>query len=292
MCLGIECYRTCPGGSWNIFAHELARCRLSYQSQGSRAVCAEGDPGYRVERIPIRSAVRDRRRDDSTSICVDDSHHSVSAACKQNTMYTIHREAARFLARCKRIAVEYREFCSVELDNHTLVFDIDEDVAHAIGDACFRFPAQRKGSGNRVTNSIDRRGILTAAVESEDALCRRIIQNTVGISARNVDDFCSRQRHKIEGCDSRIATVARKSLVQIVRERHAVNSRCVLQLTNKLAGIGVNYLYPRRACYEDATPRCVERYVVPTAVAPNRNPSRDVVRAGYRLCPYRLYSQN
>ena len=82
----------------------------------------------------------------------------------------VHRHAGRFFARRERPLVEHRERLRIDLHHFALVFDIDVDVALAIGRRELRLPFQRHRSGQRSLLGVHRGGARAAAIEGEHAL--------------------------------------------------------------------------------------------------------------------------
>src|SRR5258705_63948 len=114
---------------------------------------------------------------------VHDRHDFVSAAQEQPAILLIDRQSAWLFAPGKGPALGHRQFVRVEREQLILVFEIHEHRALAVGLREFRFAAEWNRANHFSLLRINRRRILTACVEGEDALRGRVIPDGVGASA-------------------------------------------------------------------------------------------------------------
>ena len=93
-------------------------------------------------------------------------------------------EAAGAVAGSDGIALGNQGVLGVDFDDLVLVFDVDVNVALAVDLRELGLTADGNRSGDDVVGlGVDRRGIAAAAVEGEDAMGDRLINDGVGIRA-------------------------------------------------------------------------------------------------------------
>ena len=97
-------------------------------------------------------------------------------------MCAIDCQAARLFAWCDRPAMCDGQVLRVDVDDLILVFDVDEHVSGAVALAELRLAAEGDG-GDGFAVGVEHGCILAAAVEREDVLRGRIVQNSVWIIA-------------------------------------------------------------------------------------------------------------
>src|SRR6266550_7142487 len=146
-------------------------------------------------------------------------------------MNAIDRESARLFARSEGPAREDREGFRIEDRDLTLVLDVRVDLA-AIADCRLRRAAESYGADYRAIRGVDRRRVGSAAVEREDALRPRIVENRIRISARNLHDADRNEGFVVEDRHAGIATIAGESTIELGRQSDAMNSRGIRDVTD------------------------------------------------------------
>src|SRR6266699_6015092 len=146
-------------------------------------------------------------------------------------MNAIDRETARLFARSKGPVRQDRERLRIEDRDLTLVLDVRVDLA-AIADCRLRRAAESYGTDDRAIRGVDRGRVGAAAVEREDALRSRIVENRIRISARNLNDPDRSEGFVVEDRHGGIAAVAGESSIELGRESDAVDSRCIRDVSD------------------------------------------------------------
>src|SRR5262249_8504750 len=118
--------------------------------------------------------------------------------------------------------------------------------------------------------NIDRGRILAASVHREDSLCRRVVDNCVGIGS-SLDGRFSLEGFEIENGDRIRATVARESPAGIGCDGYAMNALRIWNIADDLAAIGVEHHNMGTMRDIDAPSGTIDGHVVPTFVAPDGN---------------------
>src|SRR5207253_5339765 len=142
-------------------------------------------------------------------------------------------------AGCEGPGVLDLESLHVELDEGTLVLEIDEDFALPVCRAELRATAEREGADEFSRGSVDGRCRVGIAIEGEDALGKWIVDDSVRVFVRLdlVQDF---QRGEIEDGGIGVAAVGGKAFVEFVGEGDAVGSLGTWNVADDFALIGIH----------------------------------------------------
>src|SRR5882762_3544599 len=97
------------------------------------------------------------------------------------------------------------------------------DSALAVSDGKFGLTTKRYGARDRAVGSSDGGGVLAAAVEGEDTLADRVVDDSVRIGV-GLDRADRLQRLEIENRDVIAAAVAGEAAAEIRRDSDAVHA--------------------------------------------------------------------
>ena len=181
------------------------------------------------------------------------------------THFRIDGEAAGAVAGRDGIALRHQRVLGIDLDDFVLVFDVDEDVAFAVHLRELGLAAEGNRRGDHVAGlGVDRGRVAAAAVEGEDAMRDRLINDGVGILA-GLDFAQNLQRFDVEDGDVVVGAVAGEAFAEIGGDGDAVDAFGVGNGADELVGRGVDHFGLRAV-------RDVETMI--GAVDDRRNPSR------------------
>ncbi len=151
----------------------------------------------------------------------------------------VDRQTRGGFARSERPSVFDLESLGVEFYERTFVFEVDEHFALAVGGAEFGASAERESADEFSGSGVDGRGSVGVAVEGEDALGKRIVNDGVGVFVR-LDVTVGFERREIEDGDVRCMAVSGEALVKFVGESDAVNSLRIGNVADDCSLIGIN----------------------------------------------------
>src|SRR5712671_3570761 len=155
------------------------------------------------------------------------------------------------------------------------------DRALAVSDGKFGLATQIYRAGHGAIRGVNRRGILAAAVEGEDALGDGIVNDGVGIRIcfNGADGF---QHFEVEDGYVIRTAVAGEAATEVGSDSDAMDALSVGDIAHD--GVGVRIENHRVSAARDVDTACVAVHVdvVPTALAANGNRFDDVIatRAG------------
>src|SRR5262249_28176875 len=135
MGLRIQCHRSRTWRSLNRFCHgKLGRAVLvDYGQCAVLSVRAECKTCLGVEGRGVRPFSDRRHCDDLAAHGIQNRHFAVSADGEDSMVLPINSETARLLGGSDWPVVLNVQISRVELDDFTLVLDVDEDVAFFVG---------------------------------------------------------------------------------------------------------------------------------------------------------------
>ena len=195
--------------------------------------------GGGIEASGVGTIADGRSGNDCAGVGVDNGHYFFIADGESAAVLDVHGETRRRLARSKRPAMRFGEFLRVELNELVCVFDVDEDAALAIGLGELGFAAESESSGDCAVGTIDRGGVLAAAVEGEDALGDGVVDDGIGIGVSFYGAERCQGFHVEDHCEVG-ATGADKAAAEVWRERDAVDALGVGDVAFDGVGVGVH----------------------------------------------------
>jgi len=101
------------------------------------------------------------------------------AADKQPLMGQVDGHSSGFLTGWKGRGIEHLVFLRIKLEELRFVFNVDPDMACAIGCCGFRLATQRDRASHFSRLRVHSRSIVAAGVEHEDVLRRGIVEETI-----------------------------------------------------------------------------------------------------------------
>ncbi len=168
------------------------------------------------------------------------------------------------------------EGCRVDLNDFALVFDVDVDVARAVGHRKLRYSAKLNFTDDPARGCInDRRG-LAGFVADEEPSRDVVIDHAVRVSIC-LDPASNCERLRIEGDDFILLSVAQEAGVQFVNDNNPMNEAKAAERSNALLRIEVENDHLAGMRDIQASRLCVSRQVVPRPVAAERNRRGELV---------------
>ena len=149
-------------------------------------------------------------------------------------------------------------------------------MTFAVRNAGFRFSAQRDRAGDITGLRVDRRCVLAGAVERENPLRNRIVNDRVRIlSGRRRSQ--NLQRLEIENRDRAIAAIADESFIEFRCYRDPMDAIGVGNVSDDSTRVGIDNHHVR-AARDVNTPRfAIDSQIIPAAFAANLVSLGDVI---------------
>src|SRR5665213_2149624 len=205
-----------------LLHREARRIILLDDRQCSVALRTEG---FHCARVKCRAigAAADRERLQNLAVPGVQNHHilGIAARGEQDAVLDIERESGALTALAGKVVVRgHGQRLRIHHRDVVLVFDIDIEVALAVGLALFRRAAQIDRARNRTVRSVNHRRIRRAVAQNPDAVVERIVEDAIG-SALHIDLPDQRFRLRIPHRD-RLA--AAKAVTGLWRYRRAMRA--------------------------------------------------------------------
>ncbi len=228
---------------------------------GGERISRDGIEAIRVYTLPDGNGAKHFSR-----VAVDESHELVVTADDEYFVGGVDGEAGRRFAGGERPGVFDFEGPRVELDEGTLVFEIDEDFAFAIGGAEFRFTAEGDGGDEFARRGVYGRGGGGVTVKGEDTLGEWIVDDTIGVLVGFyiAEGF---ERSEIEHGGIGGVAVRGETFIKFVGEGDAVDTLCVWNVVDDFALIGIDDNNVGAARDEEAMRGGIDFEIVPSASA-------------------------
>src|SRR5205823_8610978 len=115
----------------------------------------------------------------------------------------------------------------------------DEDFAFLVADREFGFAVEFDRARDSALLGVDCGGIVAAAIESKHALAGAIIKNGVGILS-GFDLVQRLQCVQIENANGPFTAITDESPAKFLGEGDAMHAGCIWDVSDGLAGIGVD----------------------------------------------------
>ena len=161
-----------------------------------------------------------------------------------------------------------RQRLRIDLHHLALVFDVDVDVALAIGRGELGLSFQRHGARQRSFLGVHRGGAGAAAVERENTLGCRIVNDAVRIHpGRNLAHL--RERLHIENHHLVRRAIADESVIEFGRERDAMHQLQARDVAGHFAFLAIHHIHFGAVRNEHAARRGIGGQVIPEAIAGN-----------------------
>ena len=175
--------------------------------------------------------------------------------------------------------VEFLEVLRIEMMERGGILVVHIDRALAVSDGKFGLATQINRAGHGAIRGVNRRGILAAAVEGEDALGDGIVNDGVGIRIcfNGADGL---QRFEVEDGYIVRTAVAGEAATEVGSDRDAMDALGVGDVANNGVGIRIENDDVRAARDVDAAGVTIHEDVVPAAVAADRDSLDDMIAAG------------
>jgi len=198
------------------------------------------------------------------------------AADEKDLVSGVNGEARRRFAGREGPSVFDLQCFRVELDQGTLVLEIDEDFALAVGHAEFRAAAKRERADEFSRSGVDGRGGIGITIKGKNALGEGIVDDRVGIFVRldSVEDF---ERGEIEHDGIGVASVGGESFVEFIGKSNAVGSLGIWNITDDFTLIGIHDDVARTAGDEQAVSGGIHFEIVPASGSPEFHLSDEMV---------------
>src|SRR6267378_3560157 len=146
------------------------------------------------------------------------------------------------------------------------VFDVDVDGAFAVGDGEFGFATKRERADDGAVGDIDGGSVIAAAVEGEDTLGARVVDDGIRIRAglHGANGFQSLQIKNGGGVG---ATIAGEAAAKIGSDGDAVHALCIRNAADFGVSVRIKYNHLRGVRDIDAAGVGVHRNIIPAAFA-------------------------
>src|SRR5580704_10426518 len=236
----VQSHSARSGLSWHVIYHGEFRGRILVD-HGKNAFAAGGEsqPGSRIKGVRIYAITYGSSSYNLAGVGIDYRHHLVVAAGKQAAVLAVDGQTTGLFTGGQRPACFHLQFVGIDGIDLALVFDIHKDFAFAVARGKFRFSFELDCAQHGATGSVDGSGIVAPAVERKNTFAGGIVKNGVRVFSRL--DLADRlQGCEVKNCDRALAAVADETASQLGGQRDAVHARCVGNIADGLAGIGVD----------------------------------------------------
>ena len=201
--------------------------------------------------VGVHAQSNGRRGDHFAGISVNDSHDFIVAAGQQAAVRGVDGHARGAFARSQRPGSrDYQRF-GIDLLNLAFVFEVDVDVAGAVGRREFGLAAEGDGGQHVAGDGVNCGGILAEAVHGKNALGRGIVDDGIRIFPRlRVADRL--QRLHVKNCDGAGLAVGCESVAEFRSESDAMHPRRIRNCADDFLGVDVKNVDPSAAGDEQA----------------------------------------
>ena len=255
---------------------EAPRRVLVNDGQRPVAIRGEGQLGARIESTRIHPLADRDRRDQRTVGRVGDRHELVAATAEQQMVDPIDGQPRGRLAGRDRPLALHTHRSRVELRHRILVLQVHEQLPVSRGNAELRTRPELDIAEPFSRDGIDRGGGMRVAVEGEDALGRRVVQN--GIVVRGHHRVAEHsERLEIEHRDGAVRPRRGEAVTRFIREGHAVGPIQTRDLPEHFSAVGVDHDDAVLVRDEQPMAHGVEGEVVPAPVAGEPETTGNVV---------------
>src|SRR5882672_2243814 len=166
--------------------------------------------------------------------------------------------------------MHFSDLLRVDLNELGSILVVYEDAAPAVSDGEFRFAAESERAGDGAIGGVDRRGVLAAAIEGEDAFADGVVDDGVGIGVRfNCDNGL--QRLEVEDGYIVRTAVTGEAAAEFGGDGDAMNALRVWDAADDFVRIRVQHDNLGGVRDVDAAGVAVHIDVVPAAFAANGN---------------------
>lgn len=216
-------------------------CRGVFVSDSNCAVATRGEGVSRggIEAIRVYTLADGNSAEHFSRVAVDESHELVVAADDEHFVAGVDGEARRRFTGGEGPGIFDFEGLRVKLDEGTLVFEIDENLAFSIGGAEFRFAPEGDGGDEFARRGVNGRGAGGVTVKGEGALGEGIVDDAIGVVVGFgiAEGF---ERGKIEHGGIGSAAVCGETLIEFVGQSDAVDALCVWNVADDFALVGID----------------------------------------------------
>src|SRR5258706_7201081 len=196
----------------------------------------------------------------------------------------VHRKRGGGAARGEGPAILHFEGVGVKVERFVFVFEIDVEIALAVGGAVFGAAAEINGAGDGAVGGIEDADAVAFAVHDVEALGERFVDDGVWLLAY-FDFGKGFERFQVEGNDGIGVAGGDVAAAEFGGDGYTVSARSVWNGAHEGQGIGVHHVHLGGMGDIDAARGLVNDDVIPAACAGDCNFFQKVIIFGRARAP-------